>query len=113
MAIEAWSDSILIAELNDEPLFSEDMSALTQRLKENAHPAPDVIVNLAGVTYLTSSNIAQLLKLRKRLLTQNRRLKLCAASETVRSELAMMGLEKIFETTEDVSTSLAALQMGV
>ena len=68
MPINEWSESILIAELNDEPSFSEDMEALLRRLDDAMGDLPDVIVNAEGVSYMNSSNIAQLLKLRKKLL---------------------------------------------
>ena len=36
MALNAWSEDILIAELEGEPMFSEDMDSLLQRLTEAA-----------------------------------------------------------------------------
>jgi stage II sporulation protein AA (anti-sigma F factor antagonist) len=112
MPINEWSDSIFIVELNDEPAFSEDMDALLRKLDDAAAALPDVIVDVHGVTYLNSSNIAQLLKVRKRLIDAGSRLRLCAASDRVWSIMLATGLDSVFEFMEDISTSLASLQIG-
>ena len=65
MPISEWSESILIAEVSDEPTFSEEMDALFRRLDEMGGSMPDVIVDASAVSYLNSSNISQLLKTRR------------------------------------------------
>jgi anti-anti-sigma factor len=110
MPINEWSESIIIAELNDEPAFSEDMDGLMRRL-DGAEELPDIIVNMQAVSYVNSSNIAQLLRLRKKLLTSDSRLRVCAVNDAVWSVLLITGLDKIFEFTDDVATSLASLQI--
>lgn len=111
MPIEAWSDEITILELGDEPAFSEDMASLMQRLDANEDAIPDMIVNLANVTYLNSSNIAQLLRLRKRVNTAGRNMRICAVEDQVWGVLMITGLDKIFDFTDDVTTALASLQL--
>jgi anti-anti-sigma factor len=111
MPIVDWSDRIIIAELSDEPAFSDDMDALLRRVEDGEEEPPDVIVNMQGVSYMNSSNISQLLRLRKRLLIANRRMRLCSVADTVWSEIMVTGLDKIMEFTDDVSTSLASLQI--
>lgn len=111
MPINNWSESIVIAEMSDEPSFSEDMSLLFDHLEETKESPPDVIVNMKSVSYLNSSNIAQLLRLRKKLNSARRRLRICSVPDAVWSELLITGLDKIFDFTDDVSTSLASLQL--
>ena len=111
MPIEAWSDEITIAELADEPAFSEDMASLMQKLDANADSIPDMIVNLSSVTYLNSSNIAQMLRLRKKLNTDGRNMRICAVEDQVWGVLMITGLDKIFDFTDDVTTALASLQL--
>ncbi|MHC4421302.1 MAG: STAS domain-containing protein, partial [Planctomycetota bacterium] len=111
MPLQEWSETTLIAEMNDEPLFSEDFEALAARLEEDGDQMPDVIVNLKDVTRLNSSNLAQLLRLRKMILSRRRRLRICSVQDIVWSVFLMTGLEKLFEFTDDVSTSLASLQI--
>ena len=111
MPLQDWSESTLIAEMNDEPLFSEDFDALADRLEEAKDSMPDVIVNLKDVSRLNSSNLAQLLRLRKLILSRHRRLRICSVGDIVWSVFLMTGLDKLFEFTDDVATSLASLQM--
>jgi anti-anti-sigma factor len=109
MPITEWSESILIAEVNDEPAFSEDMEGLMRRLEKGDSSLPNVIVDMKSVTYVNSSNIAQLLRLRKKLATGSSRLRVCSVHDAVWSVLLITGLDKVFEFTDDVSTSLASL----
>jgi anti-anti-sigma factor len=111
MPLQDWSESMLIAEMNDEPMFSEDFDALAARLEEAKDSMPDVIVNLKDVSRLNSSNLAQLLRLRKLVLPRRRRLRICAVGDIVWSVFLMTGLDKLFEFTDDVATSLASLQI--
>jgi len=113
MPINEWSEDILIAELNDEPAFSEDMDALQRRLEARGGDGHDIIVNMKSVTYVNSTNIAQLLKLRKSVLANKKRLRICAVCDQVWSVILITGLDKIFDFTDDISTSLASLQLGV
>ncbi len=110
MPLQEWSESTLIAEMSDEPDFSEDFDALMARLSAG-DSIPDVIVNLMGVTKLNSSNLSQLLRLRKTLLSKQRRLRVCSVGDTVWSVFIVTGLEKLFEFTDDVTTALASLQI--
>jgi anti-anti-sigma factor len=113
MPINEWSDTILIAEMTDEPIFSEDVEVLERHIDgAPSEGAPDVIVDMKNVSYLNSSNIAQLLRLRKKLIAQHRRLRICSVRDSTWSVLMTAGLDQIFDFTEDVSTSLASLQIG-
>lgn len=111
MPVNEWSESIVIAELTDEPAFSEDMESLLRSLDEADDDLPDVIVNLQGAKRVNSSNLSQLLRLRKRLTQADRRLRICSVNDTVWSVFLMTGLDNVFDFTEDVSTSLASLQI--
>jgi len=111
MPIQEWSETTVIAEMSDEPLFTEEFDGLMARL-EGASPMPDVIVNLLDVSRLNSSNLSQLLRLRKRLLAEDRRLRICSVNDSLWSVFIVTGLEKVFEFTDDVATSLASLQIG-
>ena len=72
-----------------------------------------MLLNLSGVNYLNSSNIAKLLKLRKLVtITNQRRLKLAAVNTRVWGVFLVTGLDRIFEFVDDVPSGLAGLQMG-
>lgn len=112
MPINDWSDEIVIAELGDEPGFSDDLAAVVRRF-DGESPPPDVILDLRGVSYLNSPNIAQLLRLRKKVVSANRRMRICGARDSVWGVMMVTGLDKLFDFTDDVSTSLASLQLGL
>ena len=50
---------------------------------------------------------------RKSVEQAGRRLRVCAVNDQVWSVIIITGLDKIFDFTDDVSTSLASLQLGV
>ena len=107
-----WSEKIVIADLADEPALSEELAQVIEKLNgtENAR-VPHVVLNFAQVTYIHSSNIAQLLRLRKRLLECGRSIKLCSVSDEVWSVLLITGLDKVFRFAPDPMTALAGLQL--
>ncbi len=107
-----WSDNIVISELSDEPALSEELSMIGDRLAGRAERTPHVVLNFAQVTYLNSSNLAQLLKLRQILGDRNRALKLCCVSDEVGSIFVVTGLDKVFRFAPDPLTALASLQIA-
>lgn len=110
MAVEQWSESVLLVELGDDPQFTDDISAVLEQCESNPHQ--DVLLNFANVHYLNSSNIAKLLKLRKLVtMTNERKLKLCAISRTVWGVFLVTGLDRVFDVVDDVPTGLASLQL--
>ena len=110
MPVEQWSDTILLAELTDDPQFTDDLAQLLEQC--GTSPLCDVLLNLADVQHLNSSNLAKLLKLRKLVaITNQRRLKLCSINAHVWGVFLVTGLDRIFEVAEDLPTGLAGLQM--
>ncbi len=110
MSIERWSDSILVVELQDDPAFTDDLSSLLDQVDNDSEV--DVVLDLGGVSYLNSSNIAKLLKLRKRLLNSKRRLVLCGIDTNVWGLFLVTGLDKVFEFTDNVANGLATVQLA-
>ena len=114
MALNSWSENIMIAELSDEPMFSEDMDGLLQRLEEavkSEESIPNVVVDLKSVATVNSSNLGALLKLRTTLGQNDRRLLICSITDGVWTALLATGLDRVFAFSEDVTTALATLQM--
>ncbi len=108
-----WSETIVICDLTDEPDLSEEMSDLYNRLKDaEAGKTPDVVLNLAGVSYLNSSNIAQFLRVRRRLIECSRSMRLCSVADGVWSIMLLTGLDKVFEFASDKATAIASLQIN-
>lgn len=111
MPIQAWSDSIWLVTLGDEPSLSDDLLGVREKL-QHVTKTPHLVLDLSGVTQLNSSNLSQLLRLRKLLVGRDAKLRLAAISDKAWAVFITTGLEKIFEFTADVPTALAGLQMG-
>ena len=109
MAIQNWSDDITVAELADDPQFTDEMETLTSDL---AGQPSNVVLNFGPVSFLNSSNIAKLLRLRRQMLNSQKQLVLCGINSQVWGVFQATGLDKIFEFTNDVATALATVQLS-
>ncbi len=107
-----WSDKIIICDLADEPSLSEELNALLARLENPSNAQhSSVVVNMEDVTYLNSSNIAQMLRVRKALAAHDGRLKIAGTRDAVWSVMMLTGLDKVFDFAPDKATALASLQL--
>ena len=110
MPFQQWSETVVLAELADDPQFSDDLTTIIEQCTENTRL--DVLLNFANVNYLNSSNIAKLLKLRKLVTVSNeRKLKMCGISTHVWGVFLVTGLDHIFDFVDDVPSGLATLQI--
>lgn len=109
MAIQKWSEEITVVELADDPEFTDDVTNVTDALE--SEPS-DVVLNFAAVSFINSSNVAKLLRLRKQIMATRRRLLLCCVNTQVWGVFLVTGLDKIFGFTNDISTALATIQMA-
>ncbi len=107
-----WSDNIVITELSDEPALSDELGGIIQRVSspKDQH-VPHVVLNFAAVSYVNSSNLAQLLRLRKALAEHKRQLKICSVKDELWSVFLVTGLDKVFRFAPDPMTALAGLQI--
>ncbi len=108
MATQDWSDDIVLVDLADDPELSEELNAVTDRMEKDSR---DVVVNFSNVKFLNSSNISRLLKLRKVLLDNGKRLRLCGIAIQVWGVFLLTGLDSLFDVNEDTASALASLQM--
>lgn len=106
-----WSDDIIVTDLADEPQLSEELALLIDRVTSSKSGSPSVVLNFAAVTYVNSSNLAQLLRLKKTLAEAGRQLRLCSVSDEVWSVMMVTGLDKVFQFAPDPLTALAGLQL--
>mgnify|MGYP002725696445 CR=1 FL=1 len=109
MAIQNWSEDITVVELSDDPQFTDELGSLMETLTEK--PA-DVVLNFSAVSFINSSNVALLLRLRKIMMATQRRMILCDVNTQAWGVLLVTDLDKIFEFTNDRMTSLATLQIA-
>ena len=121
MATE-WSEDIVVVDLDDEPALSEELSSVIDRVNGVADAGgadvggdghvPHVVLNLGGVSYINSSNLADLLRLRKALTAKGRQMRLCSLRDEVWQVMMVTGLDKVLVFAPDPLTALAGLQMG-
>lgn len=109
MPPEDWSDNIYLLHLADDPAFAEEMESLLRQSRDDAR---HVVLDLAAVTFMNSSNLSQLLRLREALRGTGNRIILAAARPEVWSTFLVSGLDKVFATAQSVPLALAELQMG-
>jgi anti-anti-sigma factor len=110
MPMQQWSENIVLADLHDDPGFTDDMTALQEHVEKN--PKLDVVVNFANVNYVNSSNLAKLLRLRKQVvITNERKMVLCSVNTHVWGLFLTTGLTKTFDFADDVSVGLAGVQL--
>jgi len=83
---------------------SEFLEALEEELGSGA---PRVILNLAGLSYMSSAGLGSLVSVRQRFAEAGSRLILAAAKPRVRKLLALTSLDKLIETAESVEEALA------
>ena len=109
MPIEKWSDQVVVIHLADDPQFTDDLESLEEALQQQAL---DAVLEMGGVNFINSSNIAKLLKVRKQMGSVGSRLLLCNISNQVWGAFLITGLDKIFELSDNVPTALATLQIA-
>jgi len=110
MPVQQWSDRIWITQLGDEPGLSEDLQAAFDQA-HRANPTPHMIVDLSSVAHVNSSNLSQLLRLRKLAIDSDAKLRLAGPNDTVWAVFLATGLDKVFEFRPDVTHALADLQI--
>ncbi|MSR19335.1 MAG: anti-sigma factor antagonist [Phycisphaerales bacterium] len=111
MALIDWSNDVCIAELSDEPALSDDLKALALRMENAGATGPAIVINLQEVHYLNSTNISQLLRVRKLAIEHKRALCICSVGDQLWGVFLVTGLDKVFQFQSDVSLALACVQL--
>jgi len=110
MAIDPWSEGIWIIKLADEPAMSDDLNTAGEML-QSTESTPDLVVDFSQITQINSSNLSQLLRIRKVMIDGDARLRLACIDDSIWAIFLTTGLDKVFAFSEDVSTALASLQI--
>ncbi len=109
MAIQDWSENIILVDLPPEPQMGDELEAVTQIVRDRGDC--EVVVDFSGVDIVTSSTLSKLLKLRKLLTDCGHQLVFCGAAPATKRIFTITGLDEIFEFVDDKFTALAGLQM--
>lgn len=110
MGIQEWSEDVMLVNLSKEPHLSEDLKAVIAIVTKRK--SSDVVVDFAEVDIITSSSLSSLLKLRKTLKDNGRRLTFCGVKHTTRNIFTLTGLDGVFDFADDQFVALASLQLA-
>ena len=110
MGIQDWSEDVILVNLSKEPHLSEDLKAVVAIVQKRK--SCDVVVDFSEVDIITSSSLASLLKLRKVLKDNSRRLTFCNVKASTRNIFTLTGLDGVFEFVDDQFVALASLQLA-
>jgi len=110
MPLQEWSENIWVVRLQDEPAFSDEVLPLIDRM-EGSPPAQGIVIDFSDVTQINSSNLSQLLRVRKASVDADTGLYLVSPQDAVWSVFLMTGLDKVFQFSQDTATALTHLQI--
>ncbi|MEM9416388.1 MAG: STAS domain-containing protein [Planctomycetota bacterium] len=111
MPTQEWSEQIWLVQLTDEPGFSDELRPLIDRMVALDDP-PALVIDLSDVSQINSSNLSQLLRLRKTMAERGASLRLAGPADAVWSVFIMTGLDKVFQFSQDTSIALTELQLS-
>lgn len=109
MGIQDWSENVILVTLEPEPQLCDELRMVSQRLREKCEHS--VVIDFSSVEIVSSSSLAQLLRLQKILKDVNQEMVLCGLSRRTMGIFKVTGLEDMFEFVEDTFVGLASLQM--
>ena len=110
MGIQNWSENIILVNLAQEPDLGEEIQSVCETVVDKKDQ--DVVIDFSEVEILTSSSIAKLLKLRKILHDNQRKLILCCVQPQTKNIFHVTGLDSVFSFVQDQFIALAGLQMA-
>lgn len=110
MGIQNWSENIILVNLAEEPYLGEELQTTLGMVADNA--ACNVVVDFAAVSMVNSSSLAKLLKLRKALHENGRKLVFCGMKPQTKGIFRLTGLDTVFSFVDDQFMALAGLQMA-
>jgi anti-anti-sigma factor len=109
MGIQNWSENLILVNLAKEPDMGEELQTVIDMVTEDT--SQDVVVDFADTDIITSSSIAKMLKLRKVLADNGRKLVFSSVQPKTKSIFSVTGLDSVFEFMDDQFIALASLQL--
>jgi anti-anti-sigma factor len=108
MGFQNWSDDIILVDLPREPRMRSELKTLVEIVRDRGDC--DVVIDFSSVDIMTSTSISGLLRLRKLLADCGHRLIFCNVPPSTRGVFSVVGLDEVFEFTDDKYAALATLQ---
>ncbi len=108
MGIENLTENVVYVSLPAEPELGGELDKVSQIASEKG--GCNVVVDFSEVDIITSPNLSVLLKLRKLVDSNSKRLICCGVSAMTKGIFTITGLETVFEFVDDKSAALGALE---
>jgi len=109
MAIQNWSDEIILVDLPEEPEMGEELKTVTTTVRDRGDC--DVVIDFSKVDIVTSSSLSKLLRLRKLVVDCGHRMVFCNVAAATRGIFTVTGLDGVFDLADDKFVALASLQI--
>ncbi len=109
MGIQEWSENVLLVTIAPEPDMCDELKTITDMVRQRT--GSSVVIDFSEVDIVTSSSLAQLLRLQKMLDDNGQQFIVCGMSKRTQSIFSVTGLDKVFEFAEDKFTALAEMQI--
>lgn len=107
MGIQDWSENTILVDLSGEPEMGNELITVTKMVRDRGDC--DVVIDFSDVDIITSSSLAELLKLRKMLSDGGHKLVFCSVTEATKGIFMITGIDGNFNFANDKSEVLASL----
>jgi len=108
MGIQDWSENVISVDLRPEPQTRDQIEEVIHQVRDKGNCG--VVMDFTGVTILTSTSLAALLRLRKLLTDCGQRLVLCSVGSATKGVISVTGLDGVFEIVDDRFDALAKVE---
>ena len=108
MAIQDYSDNIILVELPAEPQIRQELDKTIEIVRQRTDC--DVVADLSNVDIMTSLSLSGFLQLHKLLVDSGHRMVLYNAAPITKDIFRVTCFDGIFEFIDDKSDALASLQ---
>lgn len=108
MAIQDYSDHIILVELPSEPQIRQELDKVMEIVRQKADY--DVVIDFSSVDIMNSLTLSGFLQLHKLLAGSEHRLIFCNTAPITKDIFKVTCFDGIFEFVDDKSDALASLQ---
>ena len=99
---------VKVVALRDDPNLEADLDDALNSLA-TAQPVPHLVLEFGEVSYIASSHLAQMLRIRKKLNDSRRKLAVCGMNDHIWSVLVLTGLDRVFQSYPNSAAAVTAV----
>lgn len=110
MSIEE-NAGVCVAVVGQEPNLTDELASLKEYFSE-ADPKPHVIIDMTEIKAIDSSNLSQLLRLRKQVADAGVSLYIVSVRDPIWNVIITTGLDRLFKFAPDIDAATAEIKAG-